>query len=484
MKKNSTFIIVVMLSSLIACQQAPKQQPDIFEVNVLLTTITIDALKNQDYKQAERGIKALILSNDENAWRFIQSAIVSLPVKNAMQIIESSLANNLVKNSSSQLFGISKIFISYKKTDRSLETINKSIQLDKNNLEARYWRARLLTVMKDYEKAENDFVFITRKEPKNEIYSGQYASFLQETKQFEKAQKILAKHKQTPDSLFKRIVFALQNDDHNAGNNIYSSLKKLEVITELENHKNFLIAESAYWLKSFQESENYYRKVTGGDHYLDARDMISLILFDNGQFDDAIEILHQLQNAEEKYAVKAYRLEARINRQRGQADIAVQTLSRSLQMLPNNPDLLYDRAMLYESQGKMKKVEKDLLQIIKDDPLNFEALNALGYSLADHDLQLEKAYDYIKQAIGLAPSNAAIIDSLGWVQYKLGRYQQAEISFKRAINMEIEDLELYIHLYKTLLKLAKKTEAQQLLKKAKELFPNNEQISNLESDQE
>jgi tetratricopeptide (TPR) repeat protein len=484
---KTLFTTLLLLLSLTACQQLPKSPKaseletsgQVSEINVLLTSITMDALKNQDYQQASRSIKAMILNDDKKSWGFIQSAVVSLPEARAIELINSALNSFTVSNSATQLFGISKILISFKKTEPALETINRSIELDRNNVDARYWRARLLTVMKEYEKAEKDFKFVLKKEPDNETYSGQYATFLQETKQFDKAQKILSQHKQTPDSLFKRIIFALQNEDKDMANNIYIKLKALEVEEKARNHKSFITAESAYWLEKYTDSEQFYRQVTGGDHYLDARDMISMILFDNQQYDDSIEVLHQLQNAEEKYAIKAYRLEAQIYQIQGDTDTALLTLTRSLEILPNNAELLYDRAMLYEQQDKMSKVEKDLLQIIKDDPKNYEALNALGYSLADHDLQLEKAHEYINKALKLSPENAAIIDSLGWVQYKLGQYQEAESNFQKALTMDIEDLELYIHLYKTLLKLNKLEQAQKLLNEAKTHFPNNKKLSAL-----
>jgi len=172
-------------------------------------------------------------------------------------------------------------------------------------------------------------------------------------------------------------------------------------------------------------------------------------------------------------------LESQINKKQGNTDKAIETLTRSLSILPNNPELLYDRAMLYESQNKMDLLEKDLLQIIEDDPNNFEALNALGYSFADHGIKLQQAYEYIKQAINLSPNNAAIIDSLGWVQYKLGHYQDAQENFQKAMDMGIKDLELYIHFYKTLIKLGKHEESQKLLKKASELFPDDDKIKQL-----
>ena len=471
-------LVLILLTGLIACQQAPKQtkESSVSELNKLLTNITIDALKEQNYVQAQRSITALILSDDDKVWKFIQSAIISLPKEKSMELLEKALTNDSVNNSSSQLFSLAKVYISYKDTDSALSTINKSIALDKNNLEARYWRARLLTIMKDFDNAEKDFSYITKKDPKNQDYSGQYAAFFQETSQFDKAQDILAKLDVNADVLFKRIVFAMQNKNMELAEELYNDLKILEVDSKKENHKLFLTAEAAYWLKKLDDSERFYNQVSGGNHYLDSREMLSMIFFEKERYDEAIELLHQLQNAEENYAVKAYRLESQIYKKQGDTREAILTLTRSLQILSDNPDLLYERAMLYESQGKMKKLEKDLLQIIKDDPEHFEALNALGYSLADHDLKLEEAHEYIKKALSFSPDNAAILDSLGWVQFKLGQYTEAEKNFKKALSQDINDPELYIHLYKTLIKLERTTEAKDLLSKAKNLFPDNEKL--------
>ena len=484
MIKTIRLVLIISVFAITACQQAPKVQQKskaktISEVNEILTIITIEAIKDQDYLQAQRSITALILSNDRKAWDFINSAIISLPKDMGLEIIESSLQLETVKNSSNQLFSIAKTYISYQDQKKALDLINKSIALDNKNLDARFWRARLLTIVKEYENAEADFKYLIKKKPKNDEYAQQYASFLQETKQYEKAQNILAKQIVTPDNLFRRVIFSLQAKNNKTANELYQQLKAFEVDDEGQNNKHFLVAEAAYFLEHFEESEDNYKKVLGGDHYLDARDMISLILYEAKKYDEAKEILHQLQNAEEKYAVKAYRLESQINKLQDNPEAALETLNRSLEILPKNPILLYDRAMLQESMDNMIAVEKDLLQIIKDDPENYEALNALGYSLADHDLKLDEAHEYIKKAIVLAPNNPAIIDSLGWIQYKLGQYEEAEISFKSAIDTDIHDPELYIHLYKTLIKLNKTQEAKDLLLKALETFPENSKFQEI-----
>ncbi|MFK8013706.1 MAG: CDC27 family protein [Marinicellaceae bacterium] len=481
MTKTIKLFLLTAIILLGACQQNPKLTQTVdsntnSDVAEILKIITVEAIKEQDFLQAQRSITALILSNDNSAWEFIYSAIITLPQEMGLEIIEGSLAMDSVKNSSEQLFGIAKTYISYKDYEKAMELINKSIALNDKNLDARFWRARLLTILKQYDQAKLDFDYLIKNAPQNYEYANQYASFLQETKQYIQAQDLLAKQEPNIENLFRRVIFNLQANNIEPANNLYQGLKNFEVDETLSNRKNFLVAEAGYFLEKPEESLSYYKKVLGGDSYLDAREMMSLILYETEKYDEAKEVLHQLQNAEEKYAVKAYRLESQINKLQNDPEAAMDTLNRSLELLPNNAILLYDRAMLNESMGKMDLVEEDLLQILEDDPESADALNALGYSLADNDLKLNKALEYIQKALELSPNNPAIIDSLGWVQYKLGEYDKAEINLRRAINTEIQDPELYYHLYRTLLKLEKKQEAQELLKKAQGLFPDYEKF--------
>ncbi len=475
-KLSALFLFIILILS--ACQQTSKIKPKTNEVNTLLRNITIDALKNKDYTQVQRSINALIL-NDADAWKFASSAIVSLPKEAAYEVLENALKNNFVNTSDKQLLNIAKIYIAFKDTDKALSTVNDALQINKNNTDAHYFRARLLTVLKKYQQAESDFNFIIKKQPKNEKYNDQYASFLQETGKFAQAQKVLERIEPTPDNLFKRIIFALQNKNNTLAQSSYEQLIKLKPTTETANQVNFLKGEAAYWTNKYDDAIKYYQQVKGGKRFLDAREMLGGILYQQKKYDESIEILHQLQNAEEKYAIKAYATEAQILKQQGKNQQAIETLSLGISIIPNNSDLLYSRALIYAETGKIKKAEHDLQAIIDQDADNAEALNALGYTWADNDMKLDKAYEYISKAIRLDPENAAILDSLGWVQFKRGEYAEAEKTFNKAIAKDTNDPELYIHQYKTQFKLNKIEEAKSTLNKAIKRFPDNKKLKEL-----
>lgn len=355
------FILVVMLAS---CKTTTKSDmKEIAEVNALLRNITVEAIKEKDYHQAQRSINALILNdkfsandNQEN-WKFIHPALVSLPKDLAYEVIENALKSNSVNTSSDKLFGLAKVYTSFKDTEAASEIVDRSIALDKNNLDAIFWRARLSAIKGDNKNAEKDFEYVIKKSPQNEEYLSQYASFLQENHQGTQAQEMLSRLEQNPDNIFKRIVFALQDKNTEQATQLYQKLRSVEVSEDSENMKNYLAGEAAYWLELDDESIEYFKKVNGGERYMDARQMLSHLYYNQEKYDQAIEVLHQLQNAEQEYAVQAYRLEATIVGKQKNDKAAIRILTNSLKLIPNNSDLLYDRAMLYEADGKTKSYQ-------------------------------------------------------------------------------------------------------------------------------
>ncbi len=482
MKKIFSTILISCFIFLSACQNTAKTKHKTInaqeQVNALLRSITIQALKTKEYAQAQRSINALIL-NDKKTWKFVSSALIALPKDAAYEVLEQAQLNPQTAASDNQLLSIAKVYISFKDTEKGLQTINQALQINPKNLEARYFRARLQTVLKKYQPAEQDFKYITKNAPKNQTYIDQYASFLQETQRFDEAQSVLARLKPTAENLFKRIIFALQNKNQTLALESYQKLKNISPTKENSNQLNFTKAEAAYWLEKDAESLHYYQQVKGGEHFLDAREVISVIYYRQKQYEQSLEILHQLQNAEEKYAIKAYATEAHILKEQGQTEQALEKLTQGIDILPNKSDLLYERALIYSETANIKLAEKDFQAILKKDANNFQALNALGYTWADNDMNLEKAHQYIQKANELDPDNAAVLDSLGWVQYKLGHYTKAEQNFKKAIAKEPNDPELFIHQFKTQIKLNNTKAAKATLEKAMQLFPENKKLQKL-----
>ena len=135
----------------------------------------------------------------------------------------------------------------------------------------------------------------------------------------------------------------------------------------------------------------------------------------------------------------------------GQDQKAFNSLSQALQKHPDSAALLYDHALLADKLGDMSQSEKDLRLVIQLKPDYAPAYNALGYGYADHGIHLEEAETLIDKALTLAPNDPAILDSKGWVEYRLGHLHEAEISIQQSFTIQ-QDPEVAAHLGEVLWK--------------------------------
>jgi tetratricopeptide (TPR) repeat protein len=145
--------------------------------------------------------------------------------------------------------------------------------------------------------------------------------------------------------------------------------------------------------------------------------------------------------------------------------------------MPDQPDLLYDYAMLAEKLDRVDILESSLHKLIALKPDYAHAYNALGYSLADRNVRLEEALQYIDKALQLAPDDAFIIDSMGWVQFRLGHYDASLKYMRRAYTVR-PDPDIAAHLGEVLWTVGEHDEAQRVWQDARKKSPDNEALVN------
>ena len=148
-------------------------------------------------------------------------------------------------------------------------------------------------------------------------------------------------------------------------------------------------------------------------------------------------------------------------------------LDRAVAAFPDSIPLRYTRALTAERLGRTELLERDLGVVLELRPDHPQALNALGYTWADHNRNLEQALDYIERAHAQLPDNAAIIDSLGWAHYRLGNLQRAEDFLRRAHAMQ-PDGEVVAHLVEVLWMRGRREEARRLYREALERLREDE----------
>ncbi|SCY38537.1 Tetratricopeptide repeat-containing protein [Nitrosospira sp. Nl5] len=223
----------------------------------------------------------------------------------------------------------------------------------------------------------------------------------------------------------------------------------------------------------------WYRSVTAGNQYIPAQIRYAILLTKKGKADEALQYLQQLPATNNQQRAQLIIAEAQLLRETGAYQKAFQLLSSGLEKLPDFAELLYDRALAAEKIGKSDIMEQDLRKLIQLKPDHAHAYNALGYGLAEHSnrSRLPEALELIEKAIALSPNDPYILDSLGWVHYRMGNLNQGLSYLRQAFGMN-PDPEIAAHLGEVLWVQEMKEEAKEVWRSALENNPGNEALIN------
>jgi len=221
-----------------------------------------------------------------------------------------------------------------------------------------------------------------------------------------------------------------------------------------------------------------YAEAGEGYEFIPAQERIVSILADEGLWAEARAYLNKLRIHKPEHRQRLIIMEAQLLADRGQEKETLGFLDSILGLEPENVELLYYRAMTGQRFGHLDILEADLRRVIELDPGNADALNALGYTLTDQTNRHEEALELIEKALTIKPREAAFIDSLGWVQYRLNNFQIALKHLRRAFEMFRND-EVAAHLGEVLWVVGDKTEANQVWEEGLKLAPESEILKNV-----
>lgn len=204
-----------------------------------------------------------------------------------------------------------------------------------------------------------------------------------------------------------------------------------------------------------------YALVGPGNDYLPAQLRQADILISHGRGAEASTKLATARDEQPDYAIQLFLIEAETLSANNQTNRAWNVLQQALKQYPDDLNLLYSRAMLAEKRNDLPQMEKDLRAIIAREPDNAMALNALGYTLSDRTTRYAEAKALIQQAYDINPDDPAVLDSLGWVNYRLGNLDEAERLLRQALE-RFPDQEVAAHLGEVLWANGKQREAKQI----------------------
>lgn len=222
-----------------------------------------------------------------------------------------------------------------------------------------------------------------------------------------------------------------------------------------------------------EEALKWYAEIEPGEQYLPARLRHAQILLRQGKLGEARAWLQDSEVSGTAQRVQLVLGEAQLLRDAGEIRTGFELLEDALNRMPDNPDLLYEHAMLAERIDKLDILESSMKKLISIKPDHAHAYNALGYSFADRNMRLAEARELIERALKLAPDDAFIIDSMGWVLFRQGELEQALGHLKRAYTLR-PDAEIAAHLAEVLWTMGRQPEAEVVLKEAGEKHPGSD----------
>jgi tetratricopeptide (TPR) repeat protein len=216
----------------------------------------------------------------------------------------------------------------------------------------------------------------------------------------------------------------------------------------------------------------YYSRVAGGDYALAAQGRVARIKAGQAGLETGLRHLEEYARGHPQLGPDVVGVQAGLATALGDPDGAMAILDAGLAQYPDSLDLRMSRVFAYERRGDSDAAIRDLRQLLRERPGDATVQNALGYTLADRDRHLEEAYALIAAALAQTPDNAAVLDSMGWVQFRQGRLPEALDYLKRANELG-DDAEIDLHLGEVQWALGDRDAARATWQRALEAYPND-----------
>jgi len=306
-----------------------------------------------------------------------------------------------------------------------------------------------------------------------------YARYLMQQGQLEAAQQQFYRLSRNfpldGDLVLSLALLSWENKHHEDAKQYFNQLLDMK---HRADEANIYLARIAASEKNYEQASLHFQQVSVGPQYALAQIQQALLLQEQGKTDQALTTLDAASAALPKEKAKFIMAKSEVLSSAGRNADAISALDQGLAELPDDTNMLYTRAMLREQIDDFAGMEADLRKVLELQPNNSAALNALGYTFADRNQRLNEAWDLIERAYNLNPKDPAIIDSMGWVKYRLGETQVA-LDFLRKAYDAFDDQEIAAHLGEVLWVTGQQEEAAIIWRNALEKAPDSQVIKDV-----
>lgn len=436
------------------------------------------ALRAGDKKAATEQLNALLVVDPvgfENAMLELASV---LQKEGKINAVYDSLDALSVQHPDQAIIYFIQSLLAVQKNDKNLAEIkiNQALKVRPGWDKALIFQAQIAVFSGDLNKAKALLKEASLKYPGNSKINKMLAQVLIKSENYEEAievyQKIISADSKDLESQFAIGLVNLQLNQDDQAEDIF---KKLLEQPEWQYQSMFYLGKIEEKRGHMKKALAWFDKVTDGPFVFDASISAISLLEKDKQLNEASLRLTLLQAKFPKQKLRLLLVQAELYNQQKQYEKAFNLLTKALVDFPDQKELLYTRALMAERVNKPDVVEADLKKILAMDPNNVEALNALGYTLLSKSNRYAEAEKYLQQALKLEPGEAVVIDSYGWLQFKLGNNERALGYLQQAYEKQQEN-EIAAHLAEVLWALGRKDEAKKLFNKAIKDAPDDEYL--------
>ncbi|AKU22810.1 tetratricopeptide repeat protein [Massilia sp. NR 4-1] len=340
-------------------------------------------------------------------------------------------------------------------------------------------------VLQDMDGATQLFKGFLAKYPKAREVRSAYARLLVEQKHYSQArqqfEQLLTAQPDNPATLYALGIMSMQANEIPVAEEYFKRFVAVLESSEGEERDPskalLILAQIAEERGDFDAAIGWLDRVEGNDPrvYLTSRLKRAHLAARKGDLAQARTLLSQIQTTDPAEQAQIMQTEAQLLRDAGKAEDSFAVLEGAVQRFPAHAELLYDFALAAEKLGRLELMEQILRRVIEAAPDNHHAYNALGYSLAERNVRLEEAQTLIEKALQMAPGDPFIMDSMGWVQFRMGKLKEAEQYLRQAYKLR-NDPEIAVHLGEVLWAQGDKDGAQSLWREARAKDPKNDAL--------
>ena len=416
-------------------------------------------------------------------------------------------AHDLNPKDAAPLLLLSELQLAANKKDLAKTALEDALEADSGSASAHLLLARLLAEEGKFAKALEHYRQVLTISP-SEAVKMELADVLVRQKKYSQAAKaykeLLAQNELNDEARIGLIhVYLLQNKEKKAT----TELRRLKELADSPEQADLTVAKLYIRWEEPGKAAKLLQELLAKEKNSEASYLLGALYFQEKKYEEALKTLAQLGQDDEEYAdglvlqVRTLRelkrqeeairlleaalaqeplapelwtLLAGLQQEAGQEEACLKTFERALKAHPDNDVLLYEQALALDQAGKKKQALAAMRKLLRKNPDHAGALNYVGYSWAESKVNLNKAFLYLSRAKELKPQDGSVRDSLGWLYYRLGNFEEARKTLEEAAKLAPEEPAIFDHLAETHRAAGRNEEAVKAWRKALELLDQQE----------